>query len=393
MVKFKNELIYFQILFAFLIPITPHLYISDNLQLDDIPVLVFFLLFICNIYLKNIKIVYFNKLLPIFIFTTYIFVQNIFINEIYLFTEGFRYLFYITLFVTLLNCGNLNKFDSLFKYLTIFVNIFSILFFILQINFGTDLYDYWKIGFNENQWVFTDGRMNGLQAGGPNAFGGLIVSLNLYCIANSNSLYTKFFIATGILACFFTYSRAALIIMVFSLVVYLFISKKLYEIVIVTITLLVTLNFGLIERISSEEETEGIQDRIEMQQAAITDLSERNIVNSLFGYGHGNFGIVRDEVRPILEFEEGLRPTGPHNSFLFIILDYGLIGLFLFFIIFLSPFLKFVKQFKNNLLKSEYLFLGSFVALAVTGDFIQNHSVSVLFFLVLFKLQASYLNE
>ena len=246
MVKFKNKLIYFQILFAFLIPITPHLYISDNLQLDDIPVLVFFLLFICNIYLKNIKIVYFNKLLPIFIFTTYIFVQNIFINQIYLFTEGFRYLFYIALFVTLLNCEDLYKFDSLFKYLTIFLNIFSILFFILQINFGTDLYDYWKIGFNENQWVFTDGRMNGLQAGGPNAFGGLIVSLNLYCIANSNSLYTKFFIATGILACFFTYSRAALIIMVFSLVVYLFISKKLYEIVIVAITLLVTLNFGLI---------------------------------------------------------------------------------------------------------------------------------------------------
>jgi len=88
-----------------------------------------------------------------------------------------------------------------------------------------------------------------------------------------------------------------------------------------------------------------------------------------------------------------LRPTGPHNSFLFILLDYGLIGLLLFLIIFLKPFLKFVKHFKDNLLKSEYLFLGSFVALAITGDFIQNHSVSVLFFLVLFKLQASYLNE
>ncbi len=393
MVKFKDKLIYFQILLTFLIPITPHLYIAENLQLDDIPVLLFFLLFICNIYLKNIKIIYTSQLLPIFFFTGYIFVQNIFINEIYLFTEGFRYLFYITLFVTLLNCRNLNKFDSLFKYLTIFVNTFSILFFILQINFGTDLYDYWKIGFNENQWVFTDGRMNGLQAGGPNAFGGLIASLNLYCIANSNSLYTKFFIITGILACFFTYSRAALIIMVFSLVVHLFISKKFYEIVFVTLALLITLNFGLVERISSEEETEGIQDRIEMQQAAITDISERSIANTFFGYGHGNFGIVRDELKPTLDFKEGLRPTGPHNSFLFILLDYGLIGLLLFLIIFLKPFLKFVKHFKDNLLKSEYLFLGSFVALAITGDFIQNHSVSVLFFLVLFKLQASYLNE
>ena len=145
MVKFKDKLIYFQILLAFLIPITPHLYIAENLQLDDIPVLLFFLLFIFNIYLENIKIIYNNLLLPIFLFTFYIFVQSIFINEIYLFTEGFRYLFYITLFVTLLNCGNLNKFDSLFKYLTIFVNIFSIIFFLLQINFGTDLYDYWKL--------------------------------------------------------------------------------------------------------------------------------------------------------------------------------------------------------------------------------------------------------
>ena len=181
--------------------------------------------------------------------------------------------------------------------------------------------------------------------------------------------------------------------MVFSLIVHLFISKKFYEIVFVTLALLITLNFGLVERISSEEETEGIQDRIEMQQAAITDISERSIANTFFGYGHGNFGIVRDELKPTLDFKEGLRPTGPHNSFLFILLDYGLIGLLLFLIIFVKPFLKFVKHFKDNLLKSEYLFLGSFVALAITGDFIQNHSVSVLFFLVLFKLQASYLNE
>lgn len=392
MVKFKDKLIYFQVFFAFLIPVTPHLYISENLQFDDIPVILFFLLFLYNIYLKNIKIIYFNQLLPILIFTTYIFIQNILINENFLFTEGFRYLFYTALFITLFNAKNL-KIDHLFKYLTIFINIFSILFFTLQINFGTDLYDYWRIGFNENKWIFTDGRMNGLQAGGPNAFGGLIASLNLYCIASSNSFFTRFFIISGILACFFTYSRAALIILVFVLIIYLFISKKFFEIFLVTITLLLTLNFGLLERISSEEETEGIQDRIEMQSATIADLSQRNLANSLFGYGHGNFGIIRDEVKPTLDFEENLRPTGPHNSFLFIILDYGITGLLLFLLIFLNPFLKFLNQFKHNLLKSEYLFLGSFVALAITGDFIQNHSISVLFFLVLFIQQISNQNE
>ena len=34
---------------------------------------------------------------------------------------------------------------------------------------------------------------------------------------------------------------------------------------------------------------------------------------------------------------------------------------------------------------SKYLFLGCFVALSFTGDFIQNHSISVLFFLLLFE--------
>ena len=37
--------------------------------------------------------------------------------------------------------------------------------------------------------------------------------------------------------------------------------------------------------------------------------------------------------------------------------------------------------------------LGSFVAMSLTGDFIQNHSVSILFFFVFFKLNISIQNE
>ena len=48
--------------------------------------------------------------------------------------------------------------------------------------------------------------------------------------------------------------------------------------------------------------------------------------------------------------------------------------------------ISFFKSFKENLVKSNYLFLGSFVALSFTGDFVQNHSISVLFFLIFFKL-------
>ena len=148
---------------------------------------------------------------------------------------------------------------------------------------------------------------------------------------------------------------------------------------------MITINFGFIERITSEAETQGIEDRIQMQQASVSDISSRNISQNIFGYGHNNFGLVRDEIKSLDQFSKDLRPTGPHNSFLFVVLDYGFCGLILFLNIFLNAFIKFLHNFKVNIFKSEYLFLGAFVALSFTGDFIQNHSISVLFFLMLFK--------
>ena len=46
MVESKNYLIQAQLALVFLIPVTPHIEISNNLQLDDIPVVLFFVLFI-----------------------------------------------------------------------------------------------------------------------------------------------------------------------------------------------------------------------------------------------------------------------------------------------------------------------------------------------------------
>ena len=151
------------------------------------------------------------------------------------------------------------------------------------------------------------------------------------------------------------------------------------------IALSITLNFGLIDRFTSENETEGIQDRIEMQDASISDILNKSISENLIGYGQGNFGIVRDELMLIDNFSTDVRPTGPHNSFLFLILNYGFIGLLLFLSIFIKPLKIFFSKFSKNLIDSKYLFLGCFVALSFTGDFIQNHSISVLFFLLLFE--------
>tara|TARA_B100001121_G_scaffold307642_1_gene329596 strand:+ start:2277 stop:3461 length:1185 start_codon:yes stop_codon:yes gene_type:complete len=386
MVKYKNQLIKLQFLFLFLIPLTPHFEILNNLQLDDIPVLLFLILFTVNIFLNSIQKFYFKEVFPLIIFIVYITIQNYIINNSLFFSDNIRYIFYLVVIVSLLNLKDTNFTDNYFIFLALSLSIFSILFFFLEINLGTDSYDYWKIGFNQNEWMFTNGRMNGFQAGGPNAFGGLIAVLIIYCFTLNlwNSRYFMIFI--GILGCFFTYSRAALIVLIFFLLFLTIFKKDIKGVLIIIITLVITLNYGLIDRFSSETETEGIGDRIQMQQASINDISSRSINQNIFGYGYGNFGIVRDEIKPIAEFSSNVRPTGPHNSFIFLILDYGIFGFLIFLYIFASSFLFFLKDIKLNIFEPEYLFIGAFVGLSLSGDFIQNHSISILFFLILGKL-------
>lgn len=386
MVKSKNYLVESQLALVFLIPVTPHIEISSILQLDDIPILLFFVLFVINIYLKNINRFYLKEIIPISFFVAYISIQNYFINSNLLFSDSVRYIFYLILLITILNLQNTQFMDRYLFSLLIFLSLFSIISFFFKLDFGIDSYNYWKIGFNSNNWIFTDGRVNGLQAGGPNAFGGIIACLGIYCVAHMKGNLKDIIIFISLLGCFFTYSRAALIVFVLLLFVYVILKKHYLSILSIVITLLITINFGLIDRFTSESETEGVEDRVQMQQASFQDISSRSFQENIFGYGFNNFGIVRDELKSIGEFSDDLRPTGPHNSFLFLVLSYGFFGLFLFLNIFLRELISFFKLFKENLIKSNYLFLGSFVSLSFTGDFIQNHSISVLFFLIFFKL-------
>ena len=386
MVESKNYLIQAQLALVFLIPLTPHIEISNNLQLDDIPVVLFFVLFTLNIFLKNIHKFYFKEGAAILLFIAYISIQNYVINENFLFSDVVRYIFYLLLLVTVLNLKSSKFLDKYLFSLLLFLSFFSIVSYYFKLDFGVDSYNYWKIGFNSNNWIFTDGRINGLQAGGPNAFGGIISCLGLYCIPNLKGNLKDFIIFVSLLACFFTYSRAALVVFVMLLLFYVILNKDYLRSLTIIITLLITINFGLIDRFTSESETEGVEDRVQMQQASFKDISTRSFQENIFGYGFDNFGIVRNELKSIDDFSEDLRPTGPHNSFLFIILNYGFFGLFLFLNIFFKEFMTFLKSFNDNLVKSNYLFLGGFVALSFTGDFIQNHSISVLFFLIFFQL-------
>ena len=386
MVESKNYLVKLQLALVVLIPVTPHIKISNIFQLDDIPILLFFVIFVINIFLKNINKFYFKEIIPISLFIIYISIQNYFINGNLFFSDVMRYIFYLILLITVLNLKNSQFLDKYFFSLLVFLSLFSIFSYFLKLDFGVDSYNYWKIGFNSNNWIFTEGRINGLQAGGPNAFGGIIACLGIYCVTHIKGNFKDIVIFISLLGCFFTYSRAPLIVYVLLLFVYVLLEKHYLRILTIVITLLITINFGLIDRFTSESETEGVADRVQMQQASFQDISSRSFQENIFGYGFENFGIVRDELKSIGEFSDNLRPTGPHNSFLFIVLSYGFFGLLLFLNIFLREFISFFKLFKENLVKSNYLFLGSFVAISFTGDFIQNHSISVLFFLIFFQL-------
>ena len=393
MAKYKNQLINLQFFVIFLIPLTPHIKITNFLQLDDLPVLLFLILFFVNIYIKNIQKFYFKEVIPLIIFILYISIQNLIFNNSIIFSDNVRYIFYLLLIISIFNLKDLRLLENNFNFLMVGLSLFSVLLFLFEINLGVDSYEYWKIGFNQNEWIFTNGRMNGFQAGGPNAFGGLIAILTIYCATSNHSNLKYFYIFIGIFGCFLTYSRAALIVLVFFLLFHTIFKKDYKGILVILIPLLITLNFGLIERFTSETETQGVEDRIQMQQTSIADISSRGFYENLLGYGHGNFGIVRNEIKPISEFSDSVRPTGPHNSFIFLLLDYGVVGFLIFLFIFITPFMYFLKNLKLNIIDPDYLFIGAFVGLSLTGDFIQNHSISVLFFLILGKLYSRIDNK
>lgn len=387
MVKFKNQISKIQILTLFVIPLIPHYFISSSFHSDDLPIIFFLILFLLTFYTNKKFKIFYKELIPLIFFTLYIAIQNYYLNGEIFYSDSLRYSFYLLIFLTILNLDKIIKFENFYFYLLLFLTSFSILCYFLEIDLGTDAYDYWKIGFNSNEWGFTKGRINGFQAGGPNAFGGLIACLGVYCISNSSDIKRNIVIIFSVLGCFFTFSRASLIVLFVISFLYLIYIKNYYSILILLFSITFTLFFGLTERFSSELETEGIKDRVQMQQATLTNINERDVIGNLFGYGYGNYGVVRNKVKNINDFDKSLRPTGPHNSFLFMILNYGFIGFLLFVNIFWSPFISFLKDIKTNIVSPRYLFLGSFTALSFTGDFIQNHSISVIFFLTLFFTQ------
>ena len=382
----KNKIRTNYIYLIFLIPIIPHFETSFTfLHTDDIPIILYFIAFFIFENRKKVLIKV-RKFLPITLFISYLLIQNLALSRDVVNTEIFRYVFYLLIFIHLSQI--IQEYDYLKNipvYLFFFLSSFSILSYSLKLNLGTDSYDYWNIGLNLNQWGFTPGRVNGFQAGGPNSFGDLICILGLFTLVRIKQPYKPFVIVLSLIACFFTYSRSSLLVLIFLILVYVFFNNdKRKNLTCMTLALLFLLNFGFIERFTSEKETEGIQDRIEMQTATAGYLSNLNVSNLLIGNGYNNVGVVNDNVGNIEDFDDDLRVTGPHNSYLFFILKYGIIGFVLYSIIFLKLIKTiFEKRLKDLTLDSSVISISAFLILGLASDLLHNHSVVWLMYFLL----------
>ena len=382
----KNKIRTNYIYLIFLIPIIPHFETSFTfLHTDDIPIILYFIAFFIFENRKNVLIKV-RKFLPITLFISYLLIQNLALSRDVVNTEIFRYVFYLLIFIHLSQI--IQEYDYLKNipvYLFFFLSSLSILSYSFKLNLGTDSYNYWNIGLNLNQWGFTPGRVNGFQAGGPNSFGDLICILGLFTLVRIKQPYKPFVIVLSLVACFFTYSRSSLLVLIFLILVYVFFNNdKRKNLTCMTLALLFLLNFGFIERFTSEKETEGIQDRIEMQTATAGYLSNLNVSNLLIGNGYNNVGVVNDNVGNIEDFDDDLRVTGPHNSYLFFILKYGIIGFVLYSIIFLKLIKTiFEKRLKDLTLDSSVISISAFLILGLASDLLHNHSVVWLMYFLL----------
>ena len=393
MVKFKDNVIKLQLISLLIIPIVPHLDFLLFLHLDDIPVILFIFLSIFQIFFSDQKFKLFSNTYSILVFLIYITVQNYFINRNIIFSDNLRYTFYLFVLIYVYQFSDKKVIENSLVPLTLSISFFSIFAYVFEFNLGTDLYDYWNIGLNLNEWGFTKGRVNGFQAGGPNALGALIACLTIFSALKVKGNLKYLVIFSGILGCFFTYSRAAFLTLIIFLTIAFLIHKDYKKLLFILLCLFITSSYGLIDRFTSEEETDGVNDRIEMQQTTVNNFRNQNVTNLLIGYGYGNIAIVRDEIKPVSEFSPDLRPTGPHNSYLYIILNYGMVGLLFFILIFSKVTLDFVRNFNDYIQSPKAWFILSFLFLSLTGDFIQNHSISILLFLLYFLLEKEMIEK
>ena len=312
-------------------------------------------------------------------FIIFLIIQNIYINQSVLSSDIYRFLFYFVLYAFITNSKEELKNLNFPIILFIFLSTFSIISYLLEINLGVDDYQTWNIGFNPSELDYLKGRTNGFQAGGPNSFADLITITAIYSLFKYKNTYALFIIPLSLIGVIVTYSRFSLIVLI-SFIFLKLIKEKLYiQLLGSLLILLISANtLGVYERFLNDDNN-GISDRLLMLQASTEYYSESSIESKLFGNGSNQLIFQSENVYLYDEFDNNPYSYGPHNSFIFYLINYGLFGVLLFILIFTSLF---KRGFNFN---ANFITVIVFLVLSMATDLLHNHSVAWLLYFAYFS--------
>ena len=274
-----------------------------------------------------------------------------------------------------------SNFDYFYLPLILFTIVagFAVGAYVFELNFGNDDYQTWNIGFNPSDLDYLKGRINGFQAGGPNSFADLITITAVYSLFKYKNSYVFFIVPLALFAVIVTYSRFSLIVLMLFTFLKL-IKEKLYTVLIVsTLIFLFAVNsLGVYERFMNDDNN-GISDRVLMLEASTDYFMSSSLEAKLIGNGSNKIIFESNNIYLYDEFEKNPYSYGPHNSFIFYLINYGVVGVLLYISIFMSLF-KGKLKFDFNLITVAVFFV-----LSLSTDLLHNHSVSWFLYFVYYS--------
>ena len=320
-----------------------------------------------------------EKYMYFLFFIIYMIIQNLFVKGEFLHSEIMRFGFYLFVFIFISQIGQKNYMNTFPFYIFLFLSSFSILSYLFSLNLGRDIYQTWNIGINLSDIEYIKGRTNGFQAGGPNSFADLITITAVYSLFKYKNSYALFIVPLALIAVIVTYSRFSLIVLILFTFIK-FIKDRLYAQLIVSVLVLsiAVIQLGVYERFINDDNN-GISDRLLMLEASTEYFISSSLELKLIGNGSNQLIFESNNIYLYDEFEKNPYSYGPHNSFIFYIINYGIVGVALYILIFMTLF-KRKLVFNFNLIT-----IAVFFTLSLSTDLLHNHSVSWFLYLVYFS--------
>ena len=149
-------------------------------------------------------------------------------------------------------------------------------------------------------------------------------------------------------------------------------------IVSVLVLSIAVIQLGVYERFMNDDNN-GISDRLLMLEASTDYFISSSLELKLIGNGSNQLIFESNNIYLYDEFEKNPYSYGPHNSFIFYLINYGIVGVALYILIFMTLF-KRKLVFDFNLITLTVFFI-----LSLSTDLLHNHSVSWLLYIVYFS--------